>query len=91
MAVALGSGGGSECVVRVNGADSGLMSHDLRAVFGAGQPEPHALMLPKCESVEQLYQVNTVPLTYMSLCVRLLSFCCFLSLHCIVRFCCWVS
>lgn len=43
-------------MVRVNDADSALLADDLRAVF-SGQTEPHALMLPKCESIEHLKQV----------------------------------
>ena len=42
--------------MRVNDADSGLMADDLRAVFSV-ETEPDALMLPKCESIEQLKQV----------------------------------
>ena len=46
-------------MVRVNGVESGEISHDLKAVFmgGADDNKPDALMLPKCENVEHLEQV----------------------------------
>ena len=54
-------GPNTEHAVRVNGVDSGLLSADLRAVFG-GRPTldklPEALMLPKVDSVDHLQQVG---------------------------------
>ena len=57
----------SEHVVRINGFESGMLHSDLEAVFcdPAGRSEkdavngfPHAIMLPKCDSVEQLSEVR---------------------------------
>ena len=57
----------SEHVVRINGFESGMLHSDLEAVFcdPSGQSEgddevngfPDAIMLPKCDSVEQLSEV----------------------------------
>ena len=54
-------------MVRINGFESGMLHDDLEAVFcdPTGRSEkdtvngfPHALMLPKCDSVEQLSEVR---------------------------------
>ena len=48
----------SECVVRINGITSGLLSLDLTAVFmNSTENQLDTLMLPKCENIEHLKQV----------------------------------
>lgn len=54
-------------MVRINSFESGMLHDDLEAVFydPSGKCEevdevngfPHAIMLPKCDSVEQLSEV----------------------------------
>lgn len=54
--------------MRINGFESGMLHDDLEAVFcdPLGRCEevdevngfPHAIMLPKCDSVEQLSEVG---------------------------------
>ena len=57
----------AEHVVRINGFESGMLHDDLEAIFSdtTGRSEtdqvkgfPHAIMMPKCESVEQLMEVR---------------------------------
>ena len=55
-------------MVRINSFESGMLHDDLEAVFydPLGKCEevdevngfPHAIMLPKCDSVEQLSEVT---------------------------------
>ena len=59
---------GAEHMVRINGFESGMLHDDLEAVFcdttGRDETEdqvngfPHAIMMPKCDSVEQLMEVR---------------------------------
>ena len=54
--------------MRINGFESGMLHDDLEAIFcdPSGKCEeadevngfPHAIMLPKCDSVEQLSEVR---------------------------------
>ena len=50
--------------MRINGFESGLLHDDLEAVFagshdvGSTDGLPNAIMLPKCDSVEQLFEVR---------------------------------
>ena len=51
-------------MVRINGFESGILHDDLEAVFcdSSGKCDevngfPDAIMLPKCDSVEQLSEV----------------------------------
>ncbi|XP_033739883.1 citramalyl-CoA lyase, mitochondrial-like isoform X2 [Pecten maximus] len=47
--------GRTECVVRVNSVDSGLMEEDLKVIFRADRM-PQAIMLPKVNSPQEIYQ-----------------------------------
>lgn len=57
------AGAKAEHVVRINGFESGLLHDDLEAVFAGSHDVdsanglPNAIMLPKCDSVEQLFEV----------------------------------
>lgn len=60
------SGSLSELMVRINGFNSGMLHDDLKAIFcdptrGSEKDEvngfPNAIMLPKCDSIEQLSEV----------------------------------
>ena len=62
------SGSLSELMVRINGFNSGMLYDDLEAIFcdptrGSEKDGvngfPNAIMLPKCDSVEQLSEVCT--------------------------------
>ena len=51
----------SEHAVRLNGVESGMLQADLGSVFGDRltiDDTPHALMLPKADSVEHLFEVG---------------------------------
>ena len=59
----------AEHMVRINGFESGMLHDDLEAVFcdTTGRRDetkdqvngvPHAIMMPKCDSVEQLMEVR---------------------------------
>lgn len=47
--------GGTECVVRVNSVDSGLMADDLKVIFRADRM-PKTLMLPKVDRPQEINQ-----------------------------------
>lgn len=55
-------GSRAEHVVRINGFESGMVGNDLAAVYtGSCDSEdglPDAIMLPKCDSAEQLAEVG---------------------------------
>lgn len=68
----------SEHIVRINGFESGMLHDDLEAVFcdPSGMSErdelngfPHAIMLPKCDSVEQLLEVSGLAIFTRRSCV----------------------
>ncbi|XP_003389593.1 PREDICTED: citrate lyase subunit beta-like protein, mitochondrial [Amphimedon queenslandica] len=53
LALSLATQGNSEVLVRINDMTSGHVKDDLKAIF-AHRIKPHGIMLPKCESKEDL-------------------------------------
>lgn len=52
--------GQSECTVRVNSVQSGLMEEDLKIILGSSKNLPSSIHLPKVDSVQELkYFVET--------------------------------
>lgn len=59
MGLSVAQQSSSECVVRINGVTSELLSLDLTAVFmNSTNNQLDALMLPKCENIEHLKQLD---------------------------------